>query len=344
MSKKILLIGPKNTLNGTPGGVTILFENLIDNIQNINDFIIVDSNAKNYSNRFMKFYTVVKSLLNLRSYTHVALNGTASDYLIFSPILLLITNLFSKTYSLRKFAGNFDEYYINSNNLKLFFLNNLLKKSSANFFETKSLVNFFIGHNKNTYWFPNVRPCQSLRAIEYNPSDNFNVLFLSQIFKEKGIEVLIEALSSFKNVKLNIAGPIIDKDLEYIKNFDRSNICYLGTIKNENVYNLMSNNHCLILPSFYPGEGYPGVIIEAFMVGLPVIVNKWNSLPELVEGHGVIIEQASVLHIQLGLKKIIREHKHYSQLSLKRGLVFGDLKNTNTYINLITAASNFYEL
>jgi glycosyltransferase involved in cell wall biosynthesis len=38
----------------------------------------------------------------------------------------------------------------------------------------------------------------------------------------------------------------------------------------------------LILPTYHVGEGYPGIIIEAFSIGMPVISTYWNSIPELI--------------------------------------------------------------
>ena len=39
----------------------------------------------------------------------------------------------------------------------------------------------------------------------------------------------------------------------------------------------------LILPTYHEGEGYPGIILEAFSLGLPVISTNWNSIPEIVK-------------------------------------------------------------
>ena len=48
----------------------------------------------------------------------------------------------------------------------------------------------------------------------------------------------------------------------------------------------------LLFPSYYPGEGYPGVVIEALQLGLPVIATNWKALPEIVidQQNGLIIE------------------------------------------------------
>ena len=51
-----------------------------------------------------------------------------------------------------------------------------------------------------------------------------------------------------------------------------------------------------MLPTFYEGEGYPGAIIEAFSLGLPVISTHWKAIPEIVKDQqtGILIEPNTV--------------------------------------------------
>ena len=38
----------------------------------------------------------------------------------------------------------------------------------------------------------------------------------------------------------------------------------------------------MLFPTFWKGEGFPGVIIDAFVSGLPVIASDWNMNAEVV--------------------------------------------------------------
>lgn len=334
-SEKVLLIGPRFSHDGRVGGITVLFENLLQNMTQRANVTVVDSNAINHSGKVGKFLFIIYKVLHLNSYRHVALNGTAQDYLIIGPFLVLVSKLFSKSYSLRKFAGNFDQYYMQLGPIRRAILNSVLKNSAVNYFETKALVKYFQDKNKNTYWFPNVRPVQNLKAKKYKEGDVFHILFLSQLMKEKGIERLIEAVKSLDNVKLNIAGPIVDSELDYVKDYNDEKIQYLGVVNSDEVYKVMRDNHCLALPTFYHGEGYPGVIIEAFMIGLPVLVTNWNALPELVDSHGVIIKNSESDNVRNGIEELISRHEHYAALSIARSRVFNDCENTNRYLEKI---------
>jgi glycosyltransferase involved in cell wall biosynthesis len=70
---------------------------------------------------------------------------------------------------------------------------------------------------------------------------------------------------------------------------------YRGAIGPEAVPTTLASYDALLLPTMWPTEGYPGVVLEAFAAGVPVIATRWNALPELVDDScGVLIEPASV--------------------------------------------------
>ena len=60
----------------------------------------------------------------------------------------------------------------------------------------------------------------------------------------------------------------------------------------EQLHGTLAEYDALVLPTFYAGEGHPGVVIEAIVAGLPVIATRFRSLPELVEEgvNGVLVE------------------------------------------------------
>ncbi|MDO6776592.1 glycosyltransferase [Shewanella sp. 3_MG-2023] len=333
-NNELLLIGPKQSSDGKIGGIVVLFENLLINLDNNKvKYSVADSNSANYSSKLSMFFYVVRKLITIGTYKHISLNGTAKDYLYFSPVLLVMRFIFRKSYSLRKFAGNFDEYHASLNFLSRFIINTLLKNSSANFFETLSLVQKFKKFNSNTFWFPNVRPIQNRRSLAYCTGEKFKLLFFSQVSTEKGVLDLIDAVKSMDNVELTIAGPISDDSLTRFDKLCPKNVNYVGMIDNDAVYDFISNFHCFILPTYYEGEGYPGAIIEAFMVGLPVISTNWRQIPELVESFGVLVEPKSIDQLIMAIDKVKGDHACFQEKSLERSIVFQDVPNTIKFLN-----------
>src|SRR5690606_14456067 len=61
-----------------------------------------------------------------------------------------------------------------------------------------------------------------------------------------------------------------------------SNIRYRGIASSGEVRNVLDLYDMLLLPSYYSGEGYPGVVIEGFSIGVPVLTTRWRSIPEIV--------------------------------------------------------------
>lgn len=56
----------------------------------------------------------------------------------------------------------------------------------------------------------------------------------------------------------------------------------------------------MLFPSYWKGEGFAGVFIDAFIAGLPVLASDWNFNPEIIE-HGktglvIPVHSVSALH------------------------------------------------
>jgi len=292
---KILLIGPRFNQKDSKkiGGIVVLFEDLIQQFQKNNiSFSIIDTNKNNYSNKIIAFISIYSQFLFLLfNHSHVSIHGTAKDYIFIAPMMVFISKLFNKKVSLRKFAGNFNEIYNKSNFLKRKLIKYILKNSDVNFFETKYLVKEFSTFNKNTFWFPNVRN-DSL----YKTSEKYNkkFIFVGNISKEKGIDTLLEVSNLLDNsFIIDLYGNL--KDYQE-KDFENFNVKYKGTLKSDSVFEKMSEYDVLILPSLR--EGYPGVIIEAFSVGLPVIATKLAGISEMVNDNcAILIEKKDIKNL-----------------------------------------------
>jgi glycosyltransferase involved in cell wall biosynthesis len=102
------------------------------------------------------------------------------------------------------------------------------------------------------------------------------IIFCSRLDKRKGVDKFILLAKSFETSKLKfeIFGPEggeLGLVQEAIQNAGPSgNLQYKGTIKSENVQELLKNADVLILPS--KDEPFPMVVLEALAVGTPVLV------------------------------------------------------------------------
>ncbi len=279
---KFLNIGPLYQKNDTTqvGGIVVLFENWKkfcedQNIQNI----VIDSNKFNYKNKLLAFILIIKQIVtNTKKVDALFLHGTYNDYLFIAPFATLIAKVFNKKLFLRKFAGDFDIEYNKCGVVKKSILKYSLKRANILFWETKNLVEFGKKINSNSFWFPNVRYQNEVKT-EYVYKKRF--VFISQVRKEKGIDTLINCFKQLDNTyQIDIYGPIF----EYKESdLNGTNYSYKGVLKPNEVSQTLCKYDCLILPSYR--EGYPGIVIEAFASGVPVIVTNVGGMPEMIE-HG----------------------------------------------------------
>jgi glycosyltransferase involved in cell wall biosynthesis len=71
----------------------------------------------------------------------------------------------------------------------------------------------------------------------------------------------------------------------------------------------------LILPTHYQGEGYPGVIIEAYCIGMPVICTNWQSLPEIVDvSSGILINPKDSESLYRAMQFLIENPTYYQRI------------------------------
>ena len=312
--KKIILIGPmyaKDMKNA--GGVTVLFEQLLEDFRELEvQHLAINSNKNCYKNIAETFFVVMKDFLkNIRKYDHVSIHGTANHYILIAPFVIFFAKLFGKSVSLRKFAGNFNEIYESVDPLRKGLIKYVLTKADLNFFETKYLVEYFQKLNSNTFWFPNVRR----RPENTAPKSDFQkrFVYISHLKDEKGTQELLEACKQLdESFDVKIYGPVHESKYtpEYVAQYNTS---YEGSLTPSEVVETLKKADVLVLPSHR--EGYPGIVIEAYSVGRPVLVTNLPAIAEIVEEGktGILVEPKNVDALVEGFYKFNEEN--YPQMS-----------------------------
>jgi len=309
-----LLIGPKKLINNPykTGGVVVLFEDLIsfgekDNLQ----FDVIDTNKANYNNKLIAYVNILCFLLiKIPRSNYISLHGTANDFLFIAPFAVCLSKIFKKKVALRKFAGNFIEIFNNYYSLQKKIVYYTLKNSDINFFETKYLVDYFKNYNSNTFWFPNVRK-KSIFTTTLLFKKRF--IFIGSVNREKGIDILCEASNLLpKDYIIDIYGTLEDDyTIEY---FDQYHLNYKGTLNTNELYECLSSYDVLVLPSFR--EGYPGVIIEALSVGLPIVATNLQGIQEMIyDDMSVLVEPGNIIELKDAIMSF--NENNYLTMSIK---------------------------
>lgn len=156
---------------------------------------------------------------------------------------------------------------------------------------------------QNTYHLPNFRKIYNKSFLKSQNSQKTNpilrVIFNSRVSTTKGIYELINAINSINQscikFTLDIYGQITKDEYQKLIKFVSQEIKYLGEYSPENVSTILKNYDILAFPSYYPGEGQPGVLLDALFNKIPVIATKWNFNEELVKNdlNGFLINPKS---------------------------------------------------
>lgn len=319
---KILVIGPRiNQKNPfLIGGAITLFENLIDQLDTNNiSYDVIDTNKKNYSNIFSAYISIfIQIIMKQKGCSHLSLHSSR-DYLIIGLIIIFIGKLFNKHTSLRKFGGEASKVYEESTEIKKKVIKYIFTNIDILFFEIRHMVDFFSKINKNCFWFPNVRNKIIEPKLQRNYQKRF--VFISAVKHEKGIDDIIEAAKQLDSEYIiDIYGPI--EDLKYSKEyFKKHHVSYKGVIETDNVLQTLSKYDVLLLPTFYKGEGYPGIIIEAYSLGIPSIATTLHGIKEIVDNYktGILIEPKHVDELVKAIKYFNDEnYKFMSENAYKK--------------------------
>ena len=129
--------------------------------------------------------------------------------------------------------------------------------------------------------------------------------------------MIIDALRAepFDEIAVDVVGPL-SNDFSIERFIGVPGLRYLGVVPSEDVGGLIAEYEALVLPTSYKGEGYPGVIIEAYLQGTPVITTYWRSIPEIVidRGTGLLIPPNDAPALVEAMKTILFDRKLAHQM------------------------------
>jgi len=280
--KRYLIIGPKMTSDPqTHGGTPVLVEQLLVYMQqnNINYSFIPTQRFGQGKGAINFLYTLMQFLIKLPKSDIVIVNVSRNGAYYFSPVALFFTKLFNKKFVFRRFGGNCLELYKKAKGVKKRFIEYVFNNANIMFFEPKFMVKYFQQIGKSAYWLPNSREdSQIKRDIKKEYQKRF--IFLGEVREGKGIREILNASKMLdSSYTIDIYGSLIYGGFSEDSFKEYPNVNYKGILDNSKVYETLSNSDILLLPSYK--EGYPGVIIEAFSVGLPIIATNIPSIKEM---------------------------------------------------------------
>jgi len=229
--------------------LSVIFRIIKNFIRNSHLIIMPDTKAFKF---LVPFFVLFKRNRDIR---YVVIGGWLPDYLRGNAFY---TKLVSKL----------DKVYVES-------------KAMKDALENIGLTNVEILHNFRYF------DQQPIRTSE--PEEPYRFIFFSRVIKEKGVDLAIHAVRRINHefgkevIRLDIYGPVQKDYEEELRNLMAGDsVVYKGMLQQNEIHRTLAHYDVMVFPTYYSAEGFPGVIIDAYISGLPVIASNWKYNGEFV--------------------------------------------------------------
>lgn len=147
---------------------------------------------------------------------------------------------------------------------------------------------------------PNFKPIGKLPLKKKQQLGFVKFVFLGRLIEEKGVGLLIETAKKLQEKYGNrfsvtfYGSPTERYSKEYFDTLSCEFISYGGflDLKSKEGLEKLSEYDVMVFPTYFEGEGFPGVLIDAFKAGLPVIVSDFHANPDVVTNSslGIVVK------------------------------------------------------
>lgn len=180
---------------------------------------------------------------------------------------------------------------------------------------------------KNVIHIPNFKKIAYIPEKSTETSVPFRFVFLSRIIPEKGCDLIMEATRRINKeigedkFLVHFYGKIDDsyesqflKTINEIPNAEYKGFLNLADVSN---YDVLASYSAMLFPTFWKGEGFPGILIDAMIAGTPVIASEWGYNTEIIENGttGIIIKSKNVDELANAMNSFICNHSKVAEMT-----------------------------
>ena len=193
------------------------------------------------------------------------------------------------------------------------FVTNDIGFSLFNFHRYENVTLVPLGFDANTFFPDNLA---RMRVRNKYGLDNVVIAYFGRLSVEKGVHLLVEALSGLKQYNWTL---LLDEFKDYrdpyvsivhnlILEYDISDRVKFVNPTHENIADYMNASDVVVLPSISTSnwaEQFGRVAVEALACGKFLVASNSGYLPILIAEHGLIFEQEKVGELEQILQKFI---------------------------------------
>jgi rhamnosyl/mannosyltransferase len=130
----------------------------------------------------------------------------------------------------------------------------------------------------------------SSMLVDRKRADEFTVLFVGQMRPYKGIDVLLKAMTKLPCVKLKIAGHGFagEQYRQMARELGLTNVEFLGTVSDEELWDLYATSHVQVLPSTEM-EYFGLVLLEGMLSGCVPVISDLPGPVEVIGDVGKVV-------------------------------------------------------
>lgn len=324
---KILFIGPlPEPLTGHSLACKVFLDRLL--LEHIVDVVDLSRRSNNNFARIFEAFEIAWHVWKKRNSVHIiyftiseSILGNIKDLLIYLVCLSRLNRMIVHLHGGAGMKTIMDGRIGILKSANRFFLNRVgaiivLGNSLINIFDTLGNKNklFVIPNFAEDYIFAN----QATILRKFASNTPLKLLFLSNMLPGKGFVELIRAYSALgddskNSIQIDFAGkfPSEQNEIEFADAINGlKNVHYHGSVRGEKKRQLFHGAHVFCLPTYYPYEGQPISIIEAYAAGCAVITTNHSGIGDIFTDrvNGYVVEKRSVDSI-LSVLKILNMKK-----------------------------------
>lgn len=141
---------------------------------------------------------------------------------------------------------------------------------------------------------PNFKPIKSPNIVQ-NLGDEAcrKFVFMSRIYPDKGVKEIVKAVDVLNGRGYSdrfvvdfygLIEPMFEPEFNLLVT-SYQNITYNGFLNLQSIsgYEQLSKYDMMLFPTYWDGEGFPGVVLDANMAGVPIIASDWSMNREVVK-------------------------------------------------------------
>ncbi len=294
---RLLLVGP---LPPPIGGDTRHFKTLVEDLSRSKriDATIVNVSRGRHARAFLaNLITALRALMRSLSCIGrmdvVSVHASDRGMDTLGAAIVILCRICRRPCIVRIFGGSYGDTYLGAPRLRQWWARRWVLGADVVLLQTKRMIRQLEGQGTaRLEWFSTYLPAgSSVRQVDHPRDRCRRFVFLGHLWRTKGIELVLEAARSLpEDATVDLWGPEDDFTGSEIARQSDGRATYRGMFSNQEALQVLEHYDCLLLPTRHPGEGYPGVIAEAFTAGIPVITTRWLAIPEIVdESCGILI-------------------------------------------------------